>query len=377
MSTNHPIRILLVVRWPVGGIRTFIKYVYSNFTADKYQLTILGPDLPEMKSLVGDLSGVDVKFVALGEKPSFYRLLREVSSSLRGQRFDIVHSHGFTSGMCASFVSGLFGTPHILTSHDIFNASQFAGFSGGLKKIVLGATFRKTRCIHSVSSDAQENLFAYFPALKNTGKCVVISNGIEVDRFLNASPVNLREQLKVGRDVYLIGFLGRFMAQKGFRVLIEALEQLLSDPRVGKKPLVVAFGNGGFIREEKSLIAERGLSEHFVFLPFVPDVAGSIKGLDVVAIPSFWEACPLLPMEVLVSGTPLIATNCIGLREVVKDTPAYTVSPGSSAELARGLELFMENDPKQEFERFVQEASVRFSVNNQVRLLKQLIDCML
>lgn len=45
-------------------------------------------------------------------------------------------------------------------------------------------------------------------------------------------------------------------------------------------------------------------------------------------MPSRWVAFGLLAVEALCAGTPLIASDCIGLREVVEDTPAVVVPPG-------------------------------------------------
>ena len=88
---------------------------------------------------------------------------------------------------------------------------------------------------------------------------------------------------------------------------------------------MLCFGWGGFIREEQVEIKRRGLENNFHFLPFQENPARAIRGVDVVVMPSLWEACPLLPMEVLVAGVPVIGTDCVGMREVLLDTPARVV----------------------------------------------------
>ncbi len=45
---NKRIKVLLVVRWPVGGIRTFLRYVYGNLSAERYSLTIISPEADEI-----------------------------------------------------------------------------------------------------------------------------------------------------------------------------------------------------------------------------------------------------------------------------------------------------------------------------------------
>jgi glycosyltransferase involved in cell wall biosynthesis len=367
-------RILLVVRWPNGGIRTFIRYVYRHFEPEMFHLTVLGPDLPEMNVLQDDLNCLDVETKRVSARPTVYEFFMAISKELIYGRYDLIHSQGFTSGICASFPAFLTRKPHILTSHDVLNGTQFRGISGYLKKIGMGMAFSLIPTIHSVSYDAQQNLLEFFPFLDRAAeRCKVIRNGIEVERFLDVEPRDLRSELCVGDEFFLIGFLGRFMAQKGFGYLIDAIESLSRNNDLTKKPLVIAFGEDGFVREERARIAERGLIQYFRFLPFTPNVAGVIKAMDMVAMPSLWEACPLLPMEALVAGTPLIATNCIGLREVVLNTPALVISPKDGNALAVGIESFMKDDRTEIFKQYSLEARKEFDVKTQAKQIRDII----
>lgn len=368
----HKKRILLVVRWPVGGIRTFMRYVFRNFEPGHYHFSILGPDIPELDVLAIDLDGLDFEIIKISESPSSYELLRAAARLLKCGKYDLVHSQGFTSGICTALPAFIFRTPHILTSHDVLSSAQFTGITGRMKKLVMGIALSLVNTIHSVSHDAQGNLLEFFPQLGNKkGKCIVILNGIETERFVNAAPRDLHGELGLGEDVFLIGFLGRFMAQKGFVYLMDAINHLKQSENMSKKPLVLAFGEGGFVREEKEELAKRGLEEYFLFLPFTANVAGVIKGLNLVAMPSLWEACPLLPMEVLVCGVPLLASNCIGLREVVKNTPTYVVASRDSKALAEGIKHFMENDLRKPFADFVAKAEEEFNVKKMALNIKE------
>lgn len=378
METKHnnkparPIRMLLVVRWPVGGIRTFMRYVYSRFPAEQYSFTLIAPDLPEARVLLEDLSGLDITYSPVSENPGTLELVRAVFRQLIAGKIDLVHSHGFTSGICAALPASLTRVPHLMTSHDVLDKRQFSGRAGLLKRIGMETAFSMIDTIQSVSHDAQVNLLEFFSALCE--RCLVIPNGIEIERFQQAAPRNLHKELQVDEDCFLIGFLGRFMGQKGFVHLVDAVDQLLQDQSLNKKFMVVAFGEGGFIREEKAALQERGLEDFFRFLPFTPHVASVVKGLDLVAMPSLWEACPLLPMEVLTCGIPLVASNCIGLREVVQDTPTIVVQAGDSASLADGIRFCMQQDVRQRFLDYAPIAARRYDVSTTAIALQSLIE---
>jgi glycosyltransferase involved in cell wall biosynthesis len=366
------LNILLVIRWPVGGIRTFIRYVYQNFDQGLYSITIVAPDLPEMEVLTADLAGLSVRYVKVSADPSIIELTMAIARLVFSNYYDIIHSHGFTSAMCAALPAFAKRVPHILTSHDVLNNKQFKGTRGLLRKIGMGLMLATINTIHSVSYDAHENLCKYFPFLGHNSKCIVIQNGIEVKRFVNAEPRNLREELELAEDAFLVAFFGRFMSQKGFRYLVEAMEKIVGEVPLTKNPIVVAFGEGGYIREEKAGIKKKGLEGCFRFLPFTSNVASSIKGVDVVVMPSLWEACPLLPMETLVCGVPLIGTNCIGLREILQGTPAVVVEPGDGVALSIAIEAEILQSSKAIFESFKDQAMDRFNVNNTSDLIKKL-----
>ena len=370
IEEQEPLRVLLVVRWPVGGIRTFMRYVYRRFPVDSFRFVLIAPDHAETRVLLEDLAGLDISYCPLSANPSPFELGWAVFRQLGSGGFRLVHSHGFTSGTCAAVPAAFFSIPHVMTSHDVLGAGQFSGPFGRFKRFTAEIAFSLIGTIHSVSHDAQANLLEYFPTLHN--RCLVIPNGIETEPFQKAEPRNLRQDLGVERDVYLIGFLGRFMRQKGFAHVVDAVE-LLSQENAGKKFMVVALGEGGFVREERAALQQRGLEHYFRFLPFTPHVASVLKGFDLVVMPSLWEACGLLAMETLTSGVPLIASNCIGLREVVRDTPAIVVEAGDSVALAKAIRGCMDCDVRQRFVDYVPLAVKQYDVQRTATAIQDMI----
>ncbi len=374
-SEDKPVyRILLIIRWPVGGIRTFIRYVYRLFDSNKYSLTVLAPDLEELRSLLTDLEDFDIEYRPLPADVSTSQFLIAVARTLISSRYHIIHSQGFTSGILSVVPGLVMRCPHLLTVHDIFNSSQFKGCTGVVKKLGFSLLLPLIDRIHAVSHDAKDNLLEHVPSLKFfKQKVLAIPNGIEIVRFNGDEKLDLRGELDLPRDSFLIGFLGRFMSQKGFVYLADAVRRLLLRPDLPKRPFVLAFGDGGFIREEKIDLRRKGIYEHFRFLPFVPNIAPVLRGLDVVAMPSLWEACGLLAMESMVAGVPIIGTNCIGLREVLRDSPAISVSPRDSVSLANELLDEMNNPSTTKALEFREEASRRFDVRKQANELENVL----
>jgi len=371
--TKH--RILLIVRHPVGGIRTFLRYVYTNIGSLKYHFTLVAPDMPETRVLLDDLSELGLEYIPVSANATNWQLFRAITAITRRHSFALIHSHGFTSAACSIIAALFHQIPHMLTCHDVFTPGQFVGLKGFMEKWALGAIFSIVDRIHCVSNDARENLLAYLPILRLfENKVVTILHGIEVEPFANADQRDLKAELGLPPDAFLIGFMGRFMAQKGFRYLVDALEQLKVMDNLSKKPLVLTFSQAdGFIREEQEEVNKRGLAGSILFLPFVPNVASTLKGLDIVAMPSLWEACGLLAMETLVAGIPLVGTNCIGLREVLQNTPAYVVPAKDSAALSEALAMEMRAPTTSRAKKFATEAASRFEVKRSVAEVEKLM----
>jgi len=122
------------------------------------------------------------------------------------------------------------------------------------------------------------------------------------------------------------------------------------------------------------IIAKKmGIDDYICFNPFVPNIASVLKGLDVVVMPSLWEACPLQPMETMVAGTPFIGTNCIGLREVLGNTPAIIVHVKNSDAIYDAVIKEIYNSTRDKFKEFTPIAAKRFDVKKSAIKIEKLI----
>jgi glycosyltransferase involved in cell wall biosynthesis len=193
-----------------------------------------------------------------------------------------------------------------------------------------------------------------------------------VAAFRDAPVRDLRAELQIATNVRILGFLGRFMEAKGFDVLIDAVQLLAARAPAVPPFVVVAVGYGGMIRENRARIEASRLTPYFRFLDFVNHVGPTLKGLDVMVMPSLWEASGLLAMEAMVAGTPVIGSRCVGLSETLADTPASVAEPGSGASLAAAIEARLHDPGTAEARAFVPEAARRFNSRNTFAALRAL-----
>jgi glycosyltransferase involved in cell wall biosynthesis len=305
------------------------------------------------------------------------RLRSKVREALREGRYCLVHSQGFETAVQVVLANTFIGVPHVITAHQVILPQDFPGPLGLVKKWLLARLLRRAEVLIAVSNDACENYTVNFRGLA-AGHCrlVTIVNGIDIQHFSGPLPQRgaIRQQIGLETDTFLLGFLGRFMEQKGFLVLVDAIDRLLAEG--APRPFhLLAVGSGDYIRKCQAEVARRPrLAGRITFVPQVESSASILGELDLLVMPSLWEACPLLPMEALVVGTPVLGTDCIGLREVLHDTPSRMVRAGDAIALAEGLGRAIESPWTDEARAFTPTACARFDVVTSVSRLRQIFD---
>jgi len=370
-------RILVVVRWPLGGIRTYMRYMFSHFPPS-YNLMVLAASTQEDKALTKDTEGyeADLKLVQVIDVRA---LALEVFKELRRNRYDLILSQGFVSAVAVYMANLFHRIPHMLTIHGIVEPQYLGGRFGFVKKMALAKILSGVTVLYGVSNDILAHLFVQFPKLNNKGpQTVVIPNGVEPSEFeqLTTMPMNVRDALGVDPSVFLFGFFGRFMAQKGFDLLIEAVDSLTRQD-TGNSFAVVAVGSGDYLLEYQAIIKKKGLEAFFYFLPFQPQVHQLYPQVEAIIMPSRWEASGLLAMEGLCMGTPLIASGCVGLRETIADTPTFVFPSENVGRLADLMLACLQNRNSEVFKQFMSVARTRFDVANSAEKLTEFIENML
>lgn len=344
MSTppkRNPLRVLLVVRWPVGGIRSYLRYTYGMLSPDEFELFIVGPKSRDLEECQNALPAFRLQFHTVPSS-SIRDIASGVSQVLKTHDFDIVHSQGYSSALAAALSVRLRGLPHVVTIHDMFTDDLRRNWKVRIGRLGLAAALGLVDVIQPTGAAVEANFRQHMRIWPATRPRIrMLRNGVDVARFAGDERRDLRSELQLQPNDFLIGFLGRFMAIKGFHCLIGAVERLTREGNLPLRPVVVAVGSGGFLREDRALVEQKQLTDHFRFLPHTNDVAATLRGLDVLAIPSFSEASPILPMEALCSGVHVIASTCPGLVDVLSETPAQLFPIGDSAQLAQALRQTM------------------------------------
>jgi len=354
-----------------GGIRTFFRYIYGQPDFNGCQFTLVAPGNGLGKYLNEFLPYERITLVPTEDDALQY--MRKIRTLAHNEPFDLIHSHGFTAGALTELALTGVRTPHLMTGHDMFTLPLFKGLRGRLKWLLLRSLLHRITAIHTVSEDAKRNMLEYFPSVPERNIHPIL-HGIDTDFFQCGEAFDLKADIGLTPDTPLIGFFGRFMGPKGFRILIESLDIIRRRSGERSVPHVATFGWGGYVREDYAYLRDLGLADYFHQLPQTDRMPSALKSVDLVVMPSRWEACGLLAMESLVAGTPIIGSDCIGLREVLEDSPAQKFSAGNADALASIITEELQNLPqrREEFKRYQPVAVARFRIQRPAKELSEL-----
>ena len=148
-------------------------------------------------------------------------------------------------------------------------------------------------------------------------KLHVIENGIDLARFQKAaSRPEMEARLGLPLDKLWIVIVARLVPHKGHRYLIEAFSVLIQEfPQLG----LLIPGEGECEAILKIQVKESGLHESIIFLGLRRDIPDILAFSEIMVLPSSKEGLPIVLLESMAAGCPVVVTPVGGMSEIVED----------------------------------------------------------
>ncbi len=146
----------------------------------------------------------------------------------------------------------------------------------------------------------------------------VIPTGVDIDRFASGDGLSFRQEHEIPNDAFLVGHLGRLAPEKNLRFLADSVIRFLHDPRDAH---FLVVGDG----PEKDVIANMATKagvEERVHMPGKRDgqaLVDAYHAMDVFAFASKSETQGMVLVEAMATGTPVVALDAFGVRDVLRD----------------------------------------------------------
>lgn len=174
---------------------------------------------------------------------------------------------------------------------------------------------------------------------------VTIRDGLDFSELDLQNLKNIRDEIKVGKEHFLISLISNFLPRKGQHVFIEAAREVIKKHSNIKFVLAGREHDTNYYQTVVNKINEHGLSEYFLLLGYRTDIANLIYSSDLIVMSAVLpEGCPRVLMEAMAIGKPIVGSNVGGINEIIENQKnGLLVVANNSLALAEGISNIIEN----------------------------------
>jgi glycosyltransferase involved in cell wall biosynthesis len=251
---------------------------------------------------------------------------------------DIIHAHSSKAGALARMIAPLSTAGVIYTPH-AFATMATTEFSP--RKI---AVYRRIeRLLASITNKVICLGIAEFEHARNVigipeSRLVIVPNSLTTDDFRFES--DLRQELHLGNDARIMGFVGRLESQKGADLAIRALAIVAA--AIPAATLII-IGEGSQDASLREIAEACGVAGRVHWLGWRP-ARQYYHNFDVLLSPSRYDSFAMTPMEALYCGVPVVCTRVGAAHEVVRQGfNGLLVAPEDAAALAAAAIQLLQN----------------------------------
>lgn len=236
--------------------------------------------------------------------------LRTVFALRRYVRYhgiDVIHSHKYKTNLYAFLANLGLRKKLVGTCHNWLGRSLAMRFYAWLDKRIL----RNFDIAVGVSTEIVSELKKHMPQ----DRIMRIGNGIDILKYQrSASRDEARRQLQIG-ERRVIGFVGRLSPEKGIGYLLRAVGHLVQD---GQDVCALIVGDGGQAEALRAEARALQIADRVIFTGNRSDTPALYAAMDVFVLPSLQEAFPMVILEAMACGVPVVATRVGDVAELVE-----------------------------------------------------------
>ncbi len=161
----------------------------------------------------------------------------------------------------------------------------------------------------AVSRDLKKKISKFYRTRKTIGLRYNLVLQREIEQAKN---IDLKNDLGLDKNSFLIGCLSSFIPRKNISYLIEEFSSVST-----KKVVLLLAGSGAEEKRLRGIVDRLGLGERILFLGERKDSLNIIKSIDLLILPTLHDDCPLVLIEALNLDTPCLASKRGGIPEIL------------------------------------------------------------
>lgn len=321
----HPLTVVhLCVPASVGGLESVVVGLSRGLAERGHDVTVVAvvPEEAAADAVFGPLRGSAVKRVAV-EVPrrAYAHEMRSVSRILDDVRPDVLHTHGYRADLLHGARARRKGVATVSTLH---GSSRMGGLSR-VFEFVQGHALSRFDGVVAVSRPLID---------------LLADRGVPPERIHHIRNAWVPPVAPLGRrdarralglpedDARVIGWVGRLYPVKGPDVFLRSLPGILD-----AEQLACVVGDGPERPALEALAVDLGIQEHLRWAGSVPEASRLFSAFDLLVLSSRSEGAPMVLIEAMGQGVPVVATGVGGIPELVDGETEGWLAPPEAPEL--------------------------------------------
>ncbi|NDV61787.1 glycosyltransferase family 4 protein [Puniceicoccales bacterium CK1056] len=325
----------------VGGVAKSVAALVKGMRARNHEVLVVAPEFENQPKdelsvvripSIHNFNGTDFSF----KLPSGNR----IGEAIKAFHPDIIHSHHpFLLGDAAMRMAHQWQVPIVFTHH--------TRYEDYVHYVIDDFEYLERLAIELATEYA--NLCDRVIAPSNSIKDLITKRGVKVpvssiptgidhEQFKSGDGLKIRKQLGIAEDRFVIGHVGRLANEKNLPYLVEAVCAYLKGAQDAEFLLV---GKGDSLDRIKATMHEERLDKRVHYLGKLDrqDLVDSYHAMDLFAFSSKSETQGMVLAEAMAAGTPVIALDASGSRDIINDWKNGRLMPEASnpESFARGI----------------------------------------
>ncbi len=257
---------------------------------------------------------------------SYHRDWSGLRRVARAHAVNLVHTHGYRADMMGFLAARSARLPVVATAH---------GFTGGDSRNRLNqwlgmAALRRDDAVIAVSKPLAQGLESMGVP---SDRIVTIPNAWRPPLDAPLTRAEARTRLGVLGDGPVLGWVGRLSHVKGADIALDALAQLQHN-----SARLVFVGDGPERSALEGQAGQLGVGDRVRFVGMVPAASAILPAFDALVLSSRSEGTPMVLLETIHAGVPIVAFAVGGVPELVTEATGMLVAPGDPAALAAAMD---------------------------------------
>ena len=313
----------------VGGLERSIESFTKEYRKRGHRVMIVTPEYENSPKKELDVIRIPALQNFYGSKFSVkLPIIGSFLEELRDFKPDIVHvHHPFLMGDTALRFAYECKVPLVFTHHSLYEEN--VGDSETVKKFVTELATGYSNCCDHVIAPS-ESIAEMISTRGVKTQITVISTGLDLNQYKGTAG-NFREQSKISKAAFVVGYVGRLAPEKNLPFLTRAVASFLKKE---KEAIFLVVGSGPSEAELLNHFKELKLEDRLLL---VGEMKGkklieAFQAIDVFAFSSHSETQGMVLSEAMAAGTPVVGVDAPGVRDIVRDKINGRLVPHESEE---------------------------------------------